>query len=724
MLQFARLALLCVIVSFAPGPAVACTIFSCIAQNGHVWNANNEDGRRNPDNVYLNVYPRKPGSRFGYVTLTHDTADTPDIQGGMNEAGLTFDFNALGREYPVKNREAKRSFPMRDEQVIPYVLANFHTAEEVVAFFDKHWFASDEIFTSSQMHIADKHGHFAIVGPSGNRLSKDASFQVSTNFNICDDQDGSSCWRYPIVSQGLGKTPVSLGLLTKLCAKTAQQGSIKTVYSNIQNLNTGDIWFFYNQAYGSPFKTNIHKLLEGGRKSYSVRELCMGPPNAAHSKRRISGWLRDYKVPAAAVAIIDPGEQGASWVEAFGERIPGYPATVDTVFNVASLTKPVFGMMALQLIANGEIGLDSSLQEHWIDPDIAANEWHRKLTPRILLSHQSGFPNWREGKLAFQFEPGTKTGYSGEGIDYLRKAIELKTGSKMTALMEEHVLNHAGMRHTSFGWKESIVTRFAPGHEWSASEGKFRVEELRGLADRVPSGAGSMFSTIGDYAKFVEWVLAGAELPKSLQKEMRTPQGRALDTETIGLAWHLVPDDHETILYHEGRETGVYALCVIQPKTRKALVILTNGNNGELLAKRIVEGLFPNGRQFVQAKSHELWKTLRAMTGGQLAEVIPVLAQSPTYMDSVFAAMGLASRMDRDRLGDAEGVFHQFISGMIGGDVNRDAAERVLNQLVEKRVEQPKFVSAITPAIFERIVEMARRETSRGMKAGSTSSSE
>ena len=430
MPHFIRNAILTAVVSFAPTCALyACTIFSGISQNGQVWNANNEDGRHTPENVYLNVYPKRTDSRFGYITLTHDNAGTPDIQGGMNEAGLTFDFNALDREYPVKNRDSKQPFPHSDENVIPHMIGNFRTVEEVVSYFDKHWLASDKVFTKSQMHVADKQGHFAIVGPSGSRILTNASFQVSTNFNICDGQDGSSCWRFPIVTQGLKKNPASLRLLTELCAKTAQQGNIKTVYSNIQNLSTGDIWFFYDRAYSSPYKTNIRELLTGGRKSYRVNELCQRPPDAAQLDRKIRNWLRDYRVPAAAVAIVDPANQRASWVKAFGERVPGSPATTDTIFNVASLTKPVFGMMALHLVAKGEISLDSSLDKHWIDPDIVTNDWHKKLTPRILLSHQSGFPNWRKGKLSFQFEPGTKTGYSGEGIDYLRRAVERKTGS-------------------------------------------------------------------------------------------------------------------------------------------------------------------------------------------------------------------------------------------------------------------------------------------------------
>ena len=129
--------------------------------------------------------------------------------------------------------------------------------------------------------------------------------------------------------------------------------------------------------------------------------------------------------------------------------------------------------------------------------------------------------------------------------------------------------------------------------------------------------AGSMFSTIGDYAKFVDWVLDGADLPASIFQEMQTPHAKQIGkSETIGLAWHLIAGNQETetLLYHEGREAGVYTLCIILPKTKKAVVILTNGNNGELIAKRIVETVLPNGSQIIQTKSHEMWRTLQAMS--------------------------------------------------------------------------------------------------------------
>ena len=107
------------------------------------------------------------------------------------------------------------------------------------------------------------------------------------------------------------------------------------------------------------------------------------------SKRAISeqmpSWLKQYKVPAAGVAVIEDGK--VQWSDVFGERATGIAANRDTVFNVASLTKPVFAMMALHIVARGDFDLDSSVSKYWIDPDVANDDRHNKLTPRIILSH-------------------------------------------------------------------------------------------------------------------------------------------------------------------------------------------------------------------------------------------------------------------------------------------------------------------------------------------------
>jgi len=260
----------------AASPALPCTIFSGVAPNGEVWNGNNEDG---PLGVatYINVFPKGAGARFGFYSLSYKSprnGANGQLQGGMNEAGLTFDFNALEHSYEVLGKDKKKKFPDGDSAILRHVLENFATVEEVVAFFDEYWFENG--FTSAQMHLADRFGHFAIVSPSGNRVLTDKKIQVSTNFRACGGttEEAEVCWRFPIATAKLTKDGVSYGTLVDVARSTSQSyPGGGTVYSNVQNLSTGEIWFFFARKFDAPFKTSMSELLRMGRKSYRMEDL-------------------------------------------------------------------------------------------------------------------------------------------------------------------------------------------------------------------------------------------------------------------------------------------------------------------------------------------------------------------------------------------------------------------------------------------------------------------
>lgn len=277
-LIFIAISFICFYESFS------CTIFSARDHNGQVWVGNNEDNTFSFYN-YINVFPSKSGVNYGYYTLSYHTPENGEnfnIQGGMNEAGLFFDFNILSeglQEYIINDIHKKKSFPGGDQAILSHILATFSTVEEVLDFFEVYWF--DIGFKGAQMHLADRNGHFAMIDPTGSRLLTDAPYQLSTNFSICAKEDESSCWRYPIARDILDQKKPSLLSFTEICKRTAQKGPIATIYSNIQNLTTGDINFFFGLDYNDSYSTNISSLLDKGRKSYLIRDLF---PNNALSQ--------------------------------------------------------------------------------------------------------------------------------------------------------------------------------------------------------------------------------------------------------------------------------------------------------------------------------------------------------------------------------------------------------------------------------------------------------
>ena len=249
----------------------ACTIVSAVADDGQVWNANNEDGPKGVAN-FINVFPKSTGADYGYFTLSYLSprfGNGANIQGGMNEAGLTFDFNAIDWVEDF-DPDSRQPFPRGNDAILPHILATMDSVQEVIAFFNTYWF--EDGFRGAQMHVADRYGRFAIISASGVQLVEKGESLVSTNFDICGEEDSSSCWRYPVATAELAKSGASLSTMMSICHKTAQKNGA-TMYSNVQNLTTGDVWFFSKHDPNVTVKVNINELLVKGRESYTFGNL-------------------------------------------------------------------------------------------------------------------------------------------------------------------------------------------------------------------------------------------------------------------------------------------------------------------------------------------------------------------------------------------------------------------------------------------------------------------
>ncbi len=252
-------------------PAFSCTIVSATASNGHVWNMNNEDGPFGVAN-FINVFPRLGQTKYGYYTLSYFSPEFGkggSIQGGANEAGLTFDFNAI-EEVKSFDMKSKKTFPQGDDVILPHILATMNSVEEVIDFFKTYWFQNG--FRGAQMHVADRSGRFAIISASGFKLVEMGQPLISTNFDICGKEDGSSCWRYPIATSKLSTAAVGLMSLIAIALETTQKNG-STMYTNIQNLTTGDIWFFSQHNPDVIVNTNINDMLSRGQKSYTFSDI-------------------------------------------------------------------------------------------------------------------------------------------------------------------------------------------------------------------------------------------------------------------------------------------------------------------------------------------------------------------------------------------------------------------------------------------------------------------
>lgn len=310
-----------------------------------------------------------------------------------------------------------------------------------------------------------------------------------------------------------------------------------------------------------------------------------GPPSDMDDSLAVAKWLKEKGIPALAVGYFENG--GVKRIHVFGELKAGVPARQDAVFNVASVTKTITAMVALNLVNAAKWKLDEPLGHYFTDPDVQGDPRSRRLTTRDILTHRSGFPNWRTelpgGKLAFQFDPGTRYQYSGEGFEYLRRALEARFQRSLAQLADSVIFRPLRMRDTRFTWNAADESRFA----YPCDSGGNQLEVVKNTA---PNAADLLKTTIVDYCKFVTWMLEGGGLGKDLFQEMTSHQVERKAGSYMGLGW-VVYDPvgnpvggsakrGEYALSHGGHDPGVHTIAVMLPQSKKALVIFTNSDNG------------------------------------------------------------------------------------------------------------------------------------------------
>lgn len=310
--------------------------------------------------------------------------------------------------------------------------------------------------------------------------------------------------------------------------------------------------------------------------------------------RDIPAWMAENHVPCVGVGLIKDGK--LKWFKTFGKLQKDHPAPNNTLFNIASQTKPVVAMLTLKLVQAGQWDLDEPLARYWIDPDIAHSPYLWKLTTRYVLSHQTGFPNWRtddgSGKLKFKFEPGTNVSYSGEGYEYLRRALESKFHRSLGKLLDSGLFKPLGMNDTRYWGADLDTNRFAMWHDGQGNKYPTSIVTPVNAAD-------DLITTIKDYCTLGIFVMNGAGLPDTLYADMVKQQGHGKDNNYTGLGWGVVRGlpGGDYALQHGGSDIGVRTMAIFLPKTKEGIVVMTNGDNGMFVYDKIIKEALPLGKE-------------------------------------------------------------------------------------------------------------------------------
>jgi CubicO group peptidase (beta-lactamase class C family) len=315
-------------------------------------------------------------------------------------------------------------------------------------------------------------------------------------------------------------------------------------------------------------------------------------------ERDVPELMKKDGVPGLSIAVIRGGK--TTWVHGFGtkETKTDQPVTGETVFEAASLSKPMFAYGVLKLVELGKLGLDVPLTTYLPKPFVEGDERLAKITARIVLSHRTGFPNWPadDGSVSIYFAPGERFSYSGEGYIYLQRVVEQITGKPLNEYMTEAVFAPLGMTSSSYVWRPDFDALTATGHDSGGKPAELWKPKEAGAAS-------TLNTTAKDYALFVEAVLNGKGLKPTTLHEMETPQ-IALDPECRicikrepkqlsknlfwGLGWGIERKDGTDVLWHWGDNGAFKCFVMADPKTKSGVVMFANSENGLEIAKPVI----------------------------------------------------------------------------------------------------------------------------------------
>jgi len=310
-----------------------------------------------------------------------------------------------------------------------------------------------------------------------------------------------------------------------------------------------------------------------------------------NNDNRIEELIKQHNIPSLGIGYINNGK--LQQVRLFGEKTKGNPVDYNTFYKIASLTKPIVAIITLKLVEQGLWDLDEPIYKYHIDKDIKNIPELKILSTRHILSHQTGFPNWRHltksQKLTFEFKPGTKFQYSGEGYEYLRKALENKFNKRLEELADELLFTPLQMNNTHFFWNKNLNEKnYALEHDENGEPIAFEKYY-------DTNAAANLLTTIQDYSNFMVHILNGAGLSDSLYQQFITPYSNKQEGIDWGLGCQLLFDldkNKEYAVMHGGGDYGLKTIMLMLPNSKKGLVIFSNSENGMVVWRKIIEEYF------------------------------------------------------------------------------------------------------------------------------------
>jgi len=327
------------------------------------------------------------------------------------------------------------------------------------------------------------------------------------------------------------------------------------------------------------------------------------------STMTIGDRLRHYKVAAASVAVVDGGK--LEWAKAYGvtSAAGGAPVTPDTLFQAASISKPVAAMVALRLVEQGKLSLDEDVNlklRSWRVPvnDLQATE---KVTLRRILNHSAGltvhgFRGYAAGEpvpslaelldgkkpansapVRVDITPGTRWRYAGGGYEVMQQLVEDVTGKPFPQVARELVLDPLKMTHSTY--EQPLPARLA---STAATAHKPDGSPVKGNWHTYPEiAAAGLWTTPSDLAQVILAIQKGGSIlkPDTVRLMLTRLSG------DYGLGFSLGEKDGAKSFSHGGANEGFRCMLFAYVEGGRGAVVMTNSDSGSALATEIFRAI-------------------------------------------------------------------------------------------------------------------------------------
>ena len=301
--------------------------------------------------------------------------------------------------------------------------------------------------------------------------------------------------------------------------------------------------------------------------------------------------MESLKIPGLSIAILNDARVVYHRVLGVTHAGTRNPVDEHTVFEAASMSKPILAYYVMTLVDEGLIDLDTPLYTYLPNYDLDYDKRYEKITARMVLTHQTGLPNWRfenRGQyLNLRFDPGTDFSYSGEAFEYLGNVvahIKGETRLDLDWLIKEAVFEPLGMDKAHFVWNDYLKKNKAAGHNGGRANNRYQP--------LLPSMAGGLQTEAMSYAAFMTALMDEEGLTGNSYRELLTSQ-TTLPTShnfvrnynqtewALGLAMEQTPMGY--VYSHGGNNGDFQAHFEFNKEKRTGYVFLTNCDQGEAL---------------------------------------------------------------------------------------------------------------------------------------------